>query len=215
MPEDKIHVVYNGIDTKIFNANRMPRLREEYRKSVGVEDDLPVLLFVGSGFERKGLSYLIEAIDNLKNRNLKTKLLIIGKDKVLKYKRLAKKLNVDEDIVFAGPQKDVRYYYSASDIFVLPTLYDPFSNATLEAMACGLPVVTSRFNGASEVVEKEGMGCTVQNPTDQEEIARKIEEALSMADKKELKNKGKDIAQRYSIEKTVKEFMKVLEMTRS
>ena len=210
LPEDKIHVIYNGVDIKLFNAKDLAVLREEYRKTLGVEDGASIILFVGSGFERKGLSHVIEAVEKLKTKNIRTNLLVVGKGRIEEYERLAKKLNVDKDIIFLGPKKDVRGYYAASDLFVLPTLYDPFSNATLEAMVCGLPVVTSKFNGASEVVAKEEMGCLVQDPSNPEEIANRIEEVLQIQDDKVYKEKGEGIARKYSMEKIVKEYLKVL-----
>lgn len=214
LPEDKINVIHNGINSELFNLGAISGLRKGLRKRFGISENCHLILFVGSGYERKGLPCLLEAIAKLKEKEINIKLLVIGKGKIKRYEQHSKKLQIDKDIIFVGPQKDVRGYYAASDLFVLPTLYDPFSNATLEAMACGLPVVTSRFNGAAEVVEKEGMGYIIQNPTDLEEIADKIEDILQKDDKRRYKDKSIGIAKDYSIEKTVNEFLKVLNMAR-
>lgn len=214
LSEDKIHVIHNGLNSEFSNLNEVSELRNEYREKLGISKSLPLILFVGSGFERKGLLYLIKALANLKRRKIKTKLLVVGKGKTKKYERLAKKLHLDKDIIFVGPQKDVKHYYCTSDLFVLPTLYDPFSNATLEAMVCGLPVITSRFNGASEIVEKEGMGCIIDDPTNPEEIGKLIE-VLLKAEKEVYVAKGRGIAHNYSIEKTVKVYLKVMEIAQS
>ena len=209
--ENNIHIIYNGLDPTLFNLMGASELRKKYRESLGISDNTFLLLFVGSGFERKGLLYLIEAVAILKKRINTIKLLVVGRGKTRRYESISYKCNIGQDVIFLGPQRDVRGLYSASDIFVLPTLYDPFSNATLEAMAYGKPVVTSKFNGASEVVEKEDMGCIIQEPKNPDEIASKTEEVIVKVNKKVYKDKDKNIAKNYSIESTVKEYLHILE----
>ncbi len=209
--ENRIHVIYNGVDPRFFDHSDLNELRTKQRETLGIDDETYLLLFAGSGFERKGLLYLIEAVAKLKERNINVKLMVVGKGKTEKYKNASARYNVNDNILFLGPQKDIKGYYAACDLFVLPTLYDPFSNATLEAMACGKPVVTSRFNGASEVVKKEEMGSLIEEPKDPDEIARKIEEALLNHKKNAYKYKKGNFAEKYSIEKTVKEYLQILQ----
>lgn len=211
VPENRIHVIYNGVSPTFFDHSDSNELRTKQREILGIDDETYLLLFVGSGFERKGLLYLIEAVAKLKERNINVKLMVVGKGKTEKYKNASARYNVNDNIIFLGPQKDTKGYYAACDLFVLPTLYDPFSNATLEAIACGKPVVTSRFNGASEVVEKEEMGSIVQEPRDPDEIAVRIEEVLLNLKKYIYKSKKTSLAEQYSIEKSVKEYLQVLQ----
>ncbi len=146
---DKLHVIHNGVDLTYFH----PGLREEHRVAVrarlGIPLDAPVILFVGSGFERKGLFPLLHAVAGLPGVHL----LVVGKDRL--HKRAvatARTLGIEARCQILGGQPDVRPFYGAADVFALPTLYDPFPNAVLEALACGLPVLTSSASGAAELV---------------------------------------------------------------
>lgn len=152
VPDEKLHVIHNGVDLEAFH----PGLRDEHRRRVraelGIPDDVPVILFVGSGYERKGLPTLLRALEAMKTRNVR--LLVVGKDRHQKlYEKLAQTLGVDERVRFLGGQKDVRPYYGAADVFCLPAIYDPMPNAALEAFACGLSVVTTTTCGAAELVD--------------------------------------------------------------
>lgn len=147
----KLHVIYNGVDLENFH----PRLRDEHRTAlrtkVGAGDTAPVALFVGSGYERKGLPTLLAAFARLPQD--KSELWVVGYDKQqAAMQQQAAQLGIADRVRFFGAQKDVRPFYGAADLFVLPTLYDPFPNAALEALACGLPVVTTTSCGAAELI---------------------------------------------------------------
>ena len=110
-----------------------------------------VYLMVGSGFERKGVPQLLEALARLANRT--ARLVVVGADRRTNaLRRRADALGLGSRVIFAGAQREVRSWYGAADCFVLPTLYDPFPNAALEAMASGLPVITSSNCGAAEFI---------------------------------------------------------------
>ena len=150
--EDKLHVIHNGVDLEHFH----PGLREQHRSGVraalGIGEDVPLILFVGSGFERKGLFPLLAALAELPAAEL----LVVGKDRRLgQARRRAAALGILGRVHFLGGQADVRPYYGAADVFALPTLYDPFPNAVLEALACGLPVLTAPGSGAAELVSED------------------------------------------------------------
>jgi UDP-glucose:(heptosyl)LPS alpha-1,3-glucosyltransferase len=149
--DEKLHVIYSGVDLDAFH----PRLREEQglslRKKVGVGETAPVILFVGSGYQRKGLPTLLHALSCMTRSD--ARLWVVGRDKHEPLMRsLAQTLGVDQRVLFLGGQADVRTFYGAADVFALPTLYDPFPNAALEALACGLPIVTTTTCGAAELV---------------------------------------------------------------
>lgn len=149
--EDRLHVIYNGIDTQAFN----PHLRQEHAARIRSEFDIPedaaVFLFVGSGFERKGIPALLEAMSALPSH---AHLLIVGRDKALKeYQRISASRGLNARVHFAGGQNDVKPFYGAADALAFPTLYEPFGNVVLEAMACALPVITSAKAGAAELIE--------------------------------------------------------------
>lgn len=147
----KSHVIYNGVDLAHFH----PGLREEHRTrlraELGIAEAAPVILFVGSGFERKGVPVLLRALAAMARRD--AVLLVVGRDRKEKEMRqAADRLGLAGRVRFLGGQKDVRPYYGAADCFALPTLYDPMPNAAIEALACGLPVATSTTCGAAELI---------------------------------------------------------------
>jgi UDP-glucose:(heptosyl)LPS alpha-1,3-glucosyltransferase len=145
--------IYNGVDTDRFHTGVRQRLRGEQRTAWGVSADELVLLYVGSGFHRKGLDAAVKALGELRRRGLtNTRLVVVGKGRLGPYQRLAHKLSVADLVRFDGHRRDVERCYAGADLFVLPTLYDPFANACLEAMACGLPVITTEANGAAELL---------------------------------------------------------------
>jgi len=153
---DKIHVIYNAISTTQFVPVSEVE-RSKLRAKLGLPLNATILIYVGSGFERKGLAAAIRAVAGT-NRYL----VVVGKDKAEKqYQSLASELGCSERIIFAGMQQDTRPWYQAADGLLLPTLYDPFPNVILEAMACGLPVITSTTCGGSEFIEpgKNGYVC--------------------------------------------------------
>ena len=153
-PAERIDVVYNGLPLEQFwsTAEQRAQSRAEFRLA---DEDLAVL-FVGSGWERKGLAVALTAIEKLDQRRLR--LLVAGKGNLRKYR--------SGYAEFLGEVADVASLYRAGDIFVLPTAYDPFSNACLEAFASGLPVITTRNNGFAEVIEHGVHGSIVEGNPD-------------------------------------------------
>jgi len=161
-PADKIDIVRNGvpIDRFRFDSAR----RENARADLKLQGDEIALLFVGSGWERKGLRFALDAIERC--QNLKLRLLVAGRGNPRGYK--------SNRVQFLGEVVDLVPIYAAADIFILPTIYDPFSNACLEALASGLPVITTRSNGFSEIIEKGVHGSIVDLANDVEGLRRAI-----------------------------------------
>jgi UDP-glucose:(heptosyl)LPS alpha-1,3-glucosyltransferase len=152
---DALHVIYNAVDSDVFSP-QLKHHRGAVRAKLGVPDTATVFLLVGSGYARKGVASAIAALARLPGD---TYLFVVGRDKSRgRYKRLARDLGVGARVGLLGPQEDPRPFYGAADAFVLPTLYDPCPNAALEAMACGLPVVTSTKCGAAELVVEHDAG---------------------------------------------------------
>lgn len=166
--QDKLHVIYSGVDLEAFH----PRLKEMHRQAVrarlGIPVDSTLFLFVGSGFERKGLAAALRALAHLPDT---AHLSIVGHDRhARRYEHLAAQLGLARRAHFLGAQQDVKPYYGAADAVVLPTLYDPFPNVALEALACGLPLITSTKSGAAELV-REGENGFVCDALDVEAIS--------------------------------------------
>ena len=126
------------------------------RAEQGLGPDDIAVLFVGSGWERKGLRFAIDAIEGCADR--RWRLLVAGRGQEARYRSAA--------VNFLGVATDLPRLYAAADIFLLPTIYDPFSNAALEALAAGLPVITTRANGFSEIMRDAIDGTMIDAPAD-------------------------------------------------
>lgn len=161
-PADNIDIIRNGVPLKKFRFD--PELREKSREELDLKPDQIALLFAGSGWERKGLLFAIEAAALCKDR--KMRLLVAGRGNARLYKTRRLRLWREEPVQFLGEVADMLRVYSAADIFILPTIYDPFSNACLEALACGLSVITTRSNGFSEIIENGVHGSIVDHAGD-------------------------------------------------
>lgn len=158
LPHDSIRVIYNGVDVARYTPE-VRSLGAPIRRAYDMDIGDNVFLFVGSGFARKGLAEAIAALPG------RAHLIVVGKDRKEKhYRRLAMRHGKAARVHFAGGQNDVRPYYGAADAFVLPTLYEPFSSTVLEAMACGLPVITTMRNGASELIDDGVQGYVCDRP---------------------------------------------------
>ncbi len=204
--ENKITIIYNGVDLTRFTPENRVKWRDTVRRGLSIHKDSLVVLFVGSGFERKGLHTLINSLPLLKEQYIKV--LIIGKGNRDKYMAQAEKNAVSDKIFFLGPQKEIEKYYAAADVFVLPTLYDPFSNATLEAMASGLPVITTKNNGAAEIIADGQEGYVLDSLFNKEELADKI--SLSLKNGEKMAANARKRAAAFPIEKATQEFTEVI-----
>ena len=152
---EKLPVIYNAVDSAVFSPE-LKQHRADVRQKLGVPDTATVFLLVGSGYARKGVATAIQALTKLPSNAY---LFVVGRDRsARRYRRLARHLGIARRVVLLGAQDDPRPFYGAADAFVLPTLYDPCPNAALEAMACGLPVVTSTKCGAAELVTENDAG---------------------------------------------------------
>ncbi len=168
LPRERLPVIYNAIDPAVFNPG-LQQHRQDIRARCGIAQDAVVFLQVGSAYARKGVGRALQALALLPPA---AHLLVVGRDRAPgRYVALARRLGVAGRVTFAGAQVDPKPFYGAADAFVLPTLYDALSNAVLEALACGLPVVTSDRCGAGELVVAHQAG-SVCPARDIEGIAR-------------------------------------------
>ena len=148
----RVHVVYNGVDPARFNPWQVRVNREDIRATLGLKSSDMALLYISNNWKRKGLSVLLRAVADLGHAGNTVHVLVIGRGRPAYFQRLSERLGIAARIHLLGATDQVESYYGAADLAVLPTMYDPFSNVCLEAMACGLPVVTTAENGASELI---------------------------------------------------------------
>jgi UDP-glucose:(heptosyl)LPS alpha-1,3-glucosyltransferase len=170
LPESQVRVLHAAIDPERFAADNRPARRDRERQAWGIDPDETVGLFVAMNYRLKGMGPLLRALAHVpKDRRLR--IAVVGGPKYDRYEALARRLGVDERVKFLGFRADPRDAYFAADFLVHPTFYDPCSLVALEALACGLPVVTSRFNGASEMLSPPHDGLVVVDPHDARELA--------------------------------------------
>lgn len=173
---ERVVRVENGVDLARFAPEALAPLRADRRRALGVGDGEPLVLFVGSGYRRKGAAALVAALARPAMKDVRVA--IVGKDRAPgRLAALAVRLGVRPRVVLAGPQEDVRPWFAAADAFALPSLYDPMPNAVLEALAAGLPVVTTPDTGAADAVAESDAG--VVAPADPDAIAAGLARVLA------------------------------------
>ena len=197
--QDNITVIYNGLPA--VESGMEPRSRPELRRTWGLRDEDIAVLFAGSGWERKGLNYAIEAVRLTENANIS--LLIAGSG--------TKPANIPKKVRFLGPVADMPSLYAASDLFVLPTIYDPFSNACLEALSFGMPVITTAANGFAEIIESGVHGEIIDRPDDTGAIRDAIVKWANPDRRKAAKERCLNLARQFSMENNVQQTLEVLE----
>jgi UDP-glucose:(heptosyl)LPS alpha-1,3-glucosyltransferase len=174
IPASKIHVVHAAIDPERFHSEDRFRRRVDQRLTWDVDTDEPVGLFVGMNYRLKGLEPLIHALAYLPASN-RFRLAVVGHANDGAYQRLARRLGVDHRVRFMGFCRDPKNPFFGADFLVHPTFYDPCSLVVLEALACGMPVITTRYNGASELLQPEEAGIVLNDPHDHRALAGSIE----------------------------------------
>lgn len=169
-PNERLTTIYNGFTPKPWDSNEKKEAQEEIRAELAIPNDAPIILFVGSGWKRKGVEPLVSAFKKIENQE--AHLIVVGKGRL--------KQNVTDRIHLTGPVGDPRKHFLAADLFALPTLHDPFSNACLEAAAFGLPVLTTDGNGFAEAITRfPGSGQVIPVPRAPERWARALDDWLA------------------------------------
>jgi UDP-glucose:(heptosyl)LPS alpha-1,3-glucosyltransferase len=160
VPGARLRVVYNGVDLRRFHPDNRGRYRGPARESAGIPGDAWVVLFVGSGFARKGLGTLIEAFSG--RRDPASRMVVVGKGDIRPFRALAERLGVGSRVTWVGPDLAVERWYGAADVVALPSRYEPFGNVHLEALASGVPVLSSTAAGGAELIEPGRNGLVVE-----------------------------------------------------
>ncbi|MFZ5907988.1 MAG: glycosyltransferase family 4 protein [Nitrospirota bacterium] len=173
----EIEVVHNGVEWRELADAFAQGLSGKARilENLGLGKDRFYYLFIGSGYERKGLIKAISALHTLPDH---AELLVVGKDRNENwYRTYCQKQGLLRRVHFLGPQREVTPFLQVADAFVLPTLYDPFSNASLEALAMGLYTITSNANGCAEVIS-DGAGYVIRDLQDTDSVAEAMQSAF-------------------------------------
>src|SRR5258705_28095 len=138
---ERVTLIYNGVDLARFHPDSRGHHRRPTREALGIPQGAWTVLFVGSGFERKGLGPLLEAFARVADAG--SRLVVTGKGDVARYQSLAASLGIGERIIWTGAKEEVERLYAAADAVALPARYEPFGHVHLEALASGVPVLSS------------------------------------------------------------------------
>jgi UDP-glucose:(heptosyl)LPS alpha-1,3-glucosyltransferase len=201
-PEEQITVIYNGLPDLHFET---PQNRLETRREWGLRETDIALLFAGSGWDRKGLKYAIQAVEHISNRNVC--LLVAGTGKKQAYR--------SNKVRFLGPVTNMQSLFLAADTFVLPTVYDPFSNACLEALSYGLPVITTATNGFAEVIVSGVHGEVIDRADDVAALNQAIEKWIDLDRRESARERCAETARGYTMQRNVEQSLNVLEKLQS
>jgi UDP-glucose:(heptosyl)LPS alpha-1,3-glucosyltransferase len=208
--EEKITVVYNGADIEHFHP-RNRRYRGEIRGRHGIGDEW-VILFVSNNFRMKGLGFLIKALAEIKKKQSPPfKLLVLGRDRQSSYISLARETGISAEVIFAGSTNEPEKYYGASDLLVHPTFYDACSLTVLEALASGLPVITTRSNGASGIITQGQEGFVISDPREDQTLVEKISSFMNRERAEKASMAARHLAESYSLERNWREMKTVFQ----
>ena len=203
-PAKRVTLIRNGVPGRLRTTTE-ERLRA--RKELGIPVDEEVALFVGTGWERKGLRFAIAAVDMLKvqgHPNLK--LLVAGKGSPKRY--------ASSSVRFLGSVSRMAAVYDAADLFLFPTLFDPFPLATLEALSAGLPVITTAANGVSEIMMPGVHGEVIESSTNLKELSNALQKWLAILSDPERSEEAHTdcakLAAEFTLEKNLKETLTVI-----
>jgi UDP-glucose:(heptosyl)LPS alpha-1,3-glucosyltransferase len=205
-----VQVIPNAVDVDTFNPAARRKRRSEVRRQMGFAENDFVLLLVGNDWKKKGLIYLLQAAARCPD--LPLKVLVVGRDHPAPYEMALARLGLTGRVRFVQSSGDVVQFYAAADAYVGPSLHDSFALPPAEAMACGLPVITSASNGGSEMITDAGDGLVLQNPKDVDTLAGMIRRLASCPDLcLRLGENAARTAQQYRWERNARQTQELLE----
>jgi len=215
VPDERISIVRSGVDLQKFSPSNRIRWREPIRRELGIGDE-PLILMVGNPYHRKGLIAAVDALPRIPD----ARLLVVGREHAgsagglrQTYINQAAKLGVADRLLFHDITPDVEHYMAAADIFLLPTLYEPFGLVVLEAMAAGLPAVVSGTDrcGAAELITDGIDGLLLKDATDHSEIATKVNWLLQNDMLARMGSRAAAVTKDYTWKRTAEQMLGVFE----
>ncbi|MCS6866976.1 MAG: glycosyltransferase family 4 protein [Gemmataceae bacterium] len=213
IPAESVRVVHSAIDPGRFVADDRLKRRQDERQRWAVTSEEPVALFVAMNYRLKGLAPLLKAFALLPPQQ-PLKLVVVGHPNVGRYQRQAQRWGVADRVRFLGHRADPRDCYFAADFLVHPTFYDPCSLVVLEALACGLPVITSRYNGASELLSPPKDGLVINDPHNAAELAAALVHFSDPAVRREAARAARQTASKWTFEHHYQALLRIFQELR-
>jgi UDP-glucose:(heptosyl)LPS alpha-1,3-glucosyltransferase len=215
VPTEEVHVVRSAIDPSRFPEHDRPRCRVDFRKEWNIPVGALVGLFAAMNYRLKGLDPLLHALRQLLSQPEFARaapvfhLIVAGNPNANSYRRLAHRLGVEKHVVFVGHRTDMRSCYFAADFFVHPTFYDTCSLVVLEALACGLPVITTRYGGVSELLGEAREGHVIDDPHDRDKLAWCLKQMFDMGRRSAYAEAARRTAAQWTFEHHYREMLGV------
>jgi glycosyltransferase involved in cell wall biosynthesis len=209
-PKKHLSVIYHGVDSGQFNPQRRLDLRMSARGELGLAEGAFAILFIGNDWRNRGLPCLLEAVAMMENP--RARVLVVGTDSTAGYLECVEKLGLTGRVSFLPPRHDVEFYYAAADAYAGPSLEDTFSLPPAEAMACGLPVITTSAMGVSEIVHDNEDGLVLENPADAKTLSEWLAGLARDADwRGRLGDAAAKTAGKYTWERNAQELRAVID----
>ena len=211
-PESHIRKVFNGVDPDESSDADRARDRREIRSRYGIADDELLVLLVAHNFKLKGVGRWIEAAARLVQAgqvNLRS--LVVGRGDSARWRRMAASVGAADRVLFAGPTDRVSAFYHAADLLVHPTYYDPCSRVVLEALAAGLPAITTRYDGAAEAIEDGVNGWVLASPEDVEGLAERVSRLADPQHRQEMGRHAEQAGRKASMRRHAEQVATVYE----
>lgn len=210
LPEQKLATLFNAVDLKKFDPSSRPGERIRMRKELGLKDTQLAALIMAQDFQRKGLAEAIKALPKDKRLSL----MVVGKQDPMPYVELARQCGVDSQLITCGPTRDPYAYYAAADFFVLPTRHDPCSLVVLEALAMGLPVISTKANGATEIMTEGLHGFVLADARDVGTLREKYQVLMDDAKRAEIAAACLELRPRLSQDEHVRKLISIYDEVR-
>lgn len=205
---EHIRLIPNGVDTERFSPERCATLRDAWRRRLNLSDET-LFLFAAHNPRLKGLHPLLKAMGDLRFKKSNMRLAIIGCDTPAEYRWEVAESGLERSVIFGGFVEDTLPFFAAADAFVLPTYYDACSLSVLEAAACGLPVITTRYNGAAELLAHEREGLILDEPDDHTALAAAMDRLSDRVLRSRLSAGARQRALEYGMDANVESIERV------
>jgi UDP-glucose:(heptosyl)LPS alpha-1,3-glucosyltransferase len=212
LPSERIRLIFNGVDQDPLPHRQREAERAALREEFGIKDDEILVLEVAHNFRLKGVHHWMKALELLRmqgHKNIRS--LVIGRGDSPRWHHRAKKMGLEGALEFPGPSERVRQFYHAAEVLVHPTYYDPCSRVVLEAMASGLPCITTRWDGASEIITDGVSGFVLGEPGDVEHLAEKIVRLHNPQLRQQMGAAARGAVGQYSMSRHASEMLKLYE----
>lgn len=203
----KIEVIHNGVEWHEMEKDfaMWPEKREEGLKKFFLNPNEFHLLFIGNGYSRKGLDKLLFALAQMPQEPIH--LSVIGKDnRIDLYRAKAAQLGLQNKVSFFGPSGEIRLFYQLADCLIIPSFYDPFANVTIEALAMGLFVLSSKHNGGHEILTQAN-GAVIEDLLNPDALVSSLQTALKHRKTKESSSLIRESVKRYDFSNQLKILM--------